>query len=186
MGNRGILHDEQGALGLARWRHPHWVICLLEFKSRRRPVMQRRAYTELFFLDEATAFAAGHRPCAECRRPDYLRFLDAWAKATGLADRAALRALDVDRVMHAGRIRQGSRDQARFRANLPDLPNGTFVGIAEQAWVVAGSRILRWSHAGYDLDRRRVPMDVDVLTPRPSVAAFNAGYRPMLHPSATR
>jgi hypothetical protein len=146
--------------------------------------LQPHAYTELFFLDEATAFAAGHRPCAECRRPDYLRFLDAWANATGLADRARLRAVDVDRIMHGERIREGSRGQAAFQANLADLPDGTFVRISDEAWVVAGSRILRWSHAGYDLDGRQTPMDVEVLTPRPSVAVFRAGYRPMLHPSA--
>jgi len=186
MGNRGILHDERGILGIARWRHPHWVTCLLDFKSRWRPVLQPHAYTELFFLDEATAFAAGHRPCAECRRPDYLRFLDAWAKAAGLADRARLRAVDVDRIMHRERIREGSRSQATFRANLADLPDGTFMRVSDEAWVVAGSRILRWSHAGYDLDRRQTPMDVEVLTPRPSVAVFRAGYRPMLHPSAAR
>ena len=188
MGNRGILHDENGVLGLARWRHPHWVTCRLEFKSRWRPVMRPHAYTELFFLDEATAFAAGHRPCAECRRPDYLSFLDAWAKATGLAGRSTLRAVDVDRLMHAQRIRQGCRAQATYRANLAVLPDGSFVRMPDEtdAWVVAGSRILRWSHAGYDLTQPRRRVDVEVLTPRPSVAAFKAGYRPMLHRTADR
>ena len=186
MGNRGILHDDRGVLGLARWRHPHWVTCLLEFKSRWRPVMTAHAYTELFFLDEATAFAAGHRPCAECRRPDYLRFLDAWAKATGLTDRSALRAVAVDRVLHPQRIRKGSRAQAMHRADLADLPDGCFVRLPDgpHAWVVAGAKILRWSHAGYDLARPRRRLDVEVLTPRASVAAFRAGYRPMLHPTA--
>jgi len=188
MGNRGILHDEQGVLGLARWRHPHWVTCLLSFKSRWRPVMTPNAYTELFFLDEATAFAAGHRPCAECRRADYLRFLEAWAKATGLAGRARLRAIDVDRVLHARRVHRESRAQATYRANLADLPDGSFARLPDEsgAWVVAGSRILRWTHAGYDLVRARRRMDVEVLTPWPSVAAFKAGYRPMLHRTADR
>lgn len=186
MGNRGILHDDRGSLGLARWRHPHWVTCLLEFKSRWRPVMSPHAYTELFFLDEATAFAAGHRPCAECRRPDYLRFLDAWAKANGLADRSTLRAVALDQVMHAQRIQAGSRRQATYRASLAALPDGCFVRLPGEphAWLVAGGRILRWRHEGYDLARPRRRFDVEVLTPRPSLAAFKAGYRPMLHPTA--
>jgi hypothetical protein len=188
MGNRGILHDDAGRLGLARWRHPHWVTCLLELKSRWRPVMTPHAYTELFFLDEATAFAAGHRPCAECRRPDYLRFLDAWARATGLADRSSLRAAAIDEVMHARRIRPGSREQATYGARLAGLPDGTFVRVPgdPHPWAVAGANILRWSHGGYDLGRPRRAIDVEVLTPRPSVAAFRAGYRPQLHPTAAR
>jgi hypothetical protein len=185
MGNRGILHDEQGQLGKARWRHPHWVTCLLEFKGRWRPVMQPHAYTELFFLDEATAFAAGHRPCGECRRPDYLRFLDAWAKATG-SDRTKLRAVAIDEIMQESRHRRGSRDQRTWRAGTASLPDGTFVRLADDdhAWVVLGPRLLRWSHEGYDLARKRPSGEVEVLTPKATVAAFRAGYRPMLHPSA--
>jgi hypothetical protein len=188
MGNRGILHDDHGILGVARWRHPHWVTCRLEFKSRRRPVMAPHAYTELFFLDEATAFAAGHRPCGECRRADYLRFLDAWAAATGRNDRTSLRAVEIDRVLHAGRIRKGSRCQATFRANLASLPDGSFVRLADEAgaWVIDGPRILRWNHAGYDLVRQRQRIEVEVLTPWPSVAVFTAGYRSALHPTAAR
>jgi hypothetical protein len=190
MGNRGILHDERGRLGAARWRHPHWVTCLLEFKSRWRPVMQPHAYTELFFLDEATAFAAGHRPCGECRRPDYLRFLDAWAKATGKPDRSSLRAVAIDEVMHESRqVRRpglGSRDQRTWRADLAALPHGSFIRLANDphAWVVAGSKILRWNHTGYDAAKACPRIEVEVLTPKVSVAAFRAGYRPMLHSSA--
>ena len=83
MGNRGILHDRDRRLGVSRWKHPHWVCCRLAFLGRHRPVMTPGRYTELFFLDEATALAAGHRPCAECRRADYTRFLDAWTAAHG-------------------------------------------------------------------------------------------------------
>ena len=186
MGNRGILHNERGQLGAARWRHPHWVTCLMEFKSRWRPVMQPHAYTELFFLDEATAFAAGHRPCGECRRPDYLRFLDAWAKATGKADRSSLRAVAIDEIMHESRHKLGSREQRVWRAPLADLPDGSFFKLTNDshAWVVAGSKSLRWSHAGYDEVKARRRAEVDVLTPKVSVAAFRAGYRPMLHSSA--
>ena len=189
MGNRGILHDEPGRLGKARWRHPHWVTCLLEFKGRWRPVMQPHAYTELFFLDEATAFAAGHRPCGECRRPDYLRFLDAWAKATG-SDRAKLRAVAIDEIMQESRQvkrpGRGSRDQRTWRADLAGLPDGSFVRLAndDHAWVASGSRLLRWSHDGYDQVKKRPSGEVEVLTPKATVAVFRAGYRPMLHPSA--
>ena len=188
MGNRDILHDERGRLGVARWRHPHWVTCLLEFKSRWRPVMQPHAYTELFFLDEATAFAAGHRPCGECRRPDYLRFLDAWAKATGKPDRSSLRAVAIDEIMHESRHKSGNRQQRVWQAPLADLPDGSFFKLKNDshAWVVAGSEILRWSHAGYDEVKARRRVEVDVLTPKVSVAAFRAGYRPMLHPTAGR
>ena len=188
MGNRGILHDEQGRLSTARWRHPHWVTCLLEFKGRWRPVMQPHAYTELFFIDEATAFAAGHRPCGECRRPDYLRFLDAWAKATGAPGRAKLRAVGIDEIMHESRHKRGSRDQRTWRADLTDLPHGTFVRLSgdDHAWVVAGSALLRWSHGGYDAMKKKGRGEVEVLTPKVSVAAFRAGYRPALHPCSQR
>jgi hypothetical protein len=188
MGNRGILHDERGRLGAARWRHPHWVTCLLAFKGRWRPVMQPHAYTELFFLDEATAFAAGHRPCGECRRPDYLRFLDAWAKATGAPDRSKLRAVGIDEVMHESRHRPGSRRQRTWRADLADLPDGSFVRLPgdDHAWVVSGATLLRWSHFGYDAAKKRRAMEIEVLTPQVSIAAFRAGYRPALHPSSAR
>jgi hypothetical protein len=185
MGNRGILHDERGRLGIARWRHPHWVTCVLEFKGRWRPVMQPHAYTELFFLDEATAFAAGHRPCGECRRPDYRRFLDAWAKATG-ADRSRLRAVAIDEIMHESRHKPGGREQRTWHADLAGLPDGTFVRLKgdNHAWVVNGSSLLRWSHEGYDEKRKRSRRTVEILTPKVTVAAFKAGYRPMLHSSA--
>ncbi len=187
MGNRGILHDDRGRLGIARWRHPHWVTCVLEFKGRWRPVMQPHAYTELFFLDEVTAFAAGHRPCGECRRPDYKRFLDAWAKATG-ADRRKLRAVAIDEIMQESRHKAGSREQRTWRTDLAGLPDGTFVKLpgGDHAWVVTGSRLLRWSHDGYDAQKKRFAGEVEVLTPKVTVAAFTAGYRPTLHSSARR
>ncbi|MGB8623555.1 MAG: hypothetical protein WCD16_12105, partial [Paracoccaceae bacterium] len=83
MGNRGILHGGNRQLGTARWRHKTWITCLLSFKGRKRVPMTPGRYTELFFLDEAVALAAGHRPCAECRRADFLRYRDAWQAATG-------------------------------------------------------------------------------------------------------
>ncbi len=151
--------------------------------------MTPNAYTELFFLDEAVAFAAGHRPCAECRRDDYLRFLDAWADATGLADRSSLRAVDVDRLLHGQRIDKSRRAQTTYRANLADLPDGSFARLSDapgEAWVVRAKKILRWTHGGYDRAVLRQSVTAQVLTPRPSVAAFAAGYRPALHASAAK
>ena len=117
MGNRGILHDATQRLGVARWRHPHWVCCRLVFKGRRRAIMTPGRYTELFFLDEATALAAGHRPCHECRREDFRRFQAAWRRAFDISDAAAPA---IDRVLHKARIDPRTRCQVRFVARLDD------------------------------------------------------------------
>jgi hypothetical protein len=194
MGNRGILHDAAGRLGTARWRHPHWVTCRLEFRGRRRhPVLAPGRYTELFFLDEATAFAAGHRPCAECRRHDFARFGVAWAMAHGGGGGGERpRTAEIDRILHAARIEPGSRRQRIWPAMLDTLPTGAFVMLPDQpgeAWLRYGRHLRRWTHQGYDpevaipgLPDRTV---VTVLTPAPVVAAFAAGYAPALHASAT-
>ncbi|MEM9627003.1 MAG: hypothetical protein AAGA21_12280 [Pseudomonadota bacterium] len=192
MGNRGILHDAGQRLLKPRWRHPHWVICVLAFKGWYRQVMQPNNYTELFFMDEATALAAGHRPCALCRRPAYLAFQDALKAA--LHQKNRLDAPALDRMLHAARIEGGTRRQRRFEASLDDLPDGVMVrhlddvtGEASGAsWLVLGERLLRWSPGGYDRDvRREAGLTVQVLTPRPTVLALQQGYRPSLHTSAS-
>ncbi len=177
MGNRGILHDEEGRLGRARWRHPHWIICRLEFKGRRRPVMAPRRYTELFFLDEAVALAAGHRPCAECRRDAFNAYRRAWADAHG---GPLPTAGEMDRRLHAARIDPLTRGQRRFRARLADLPDGVFVEDAGSgpALLWRGSlHPCRGPHyeAGIEADPAA---EMQVLTPAPSVAALRAGYLP--------
>lgn len=191
MGNRGILHDADQRLQLARWRHPHWIICVLSFKGWHREVMQPGAYTELFFLDEATALAAGHRPCALCQRAAYLDFQEALRSALHKDQR--LSADDLDRMLHAARIKPGTRQQRRFEANLSDLPDGTMVKQNGQGssvrtddiWLVRGNDLLRWRPSGYDqTQQRRTGVMVDVLTPRPTVLALKKGYKPALHPSA--
>lgn len=191
MGNRGILHDGEQRLGTARWRHPHWIICLLAFKGWHREVMQPRAYTELFFLDEATALAAGHRPCALCRRDAYLAFQDALKAA--FHGRQRLGADDLDRMLHGARIEAGSRRQRCFEAKLQDLPNGVMVrltddeepGPPDEVWLVQDDGLLRWRPDGYDrvVDKPGDGMAI-VLTPRPTVMALREGYRPDLHSSA--
>jgi hypothetical protein len=169
MGNRGRLHDAAGGLGRRRWTTRAWVCCELAFRGRRREVMGP-GYTELFFLDEAVALAAGHRPCFECRRADARTF----ARAFG-----APRAGDIDAVLHPARI---ERQRPSSPAHV--LPDGAFVeGPCGPALVLDGA-LRPWAHASYG---HAIPMpegEVAVLTPSPTLAALAAGYRPRLHPSA--
>ena len=183
MGNRGILHDENRRLGAVRWRHPHWIVCRLAFRGRRRTVMTPGRYTELFFLDEATALAAGHRPCAECRRDAWRSFQQAWQDAFQSDARPS--AGELDRVLHRARVEPRSRRQITHQALLKDLPDGAFIDVAGQPYLVLEGRLLPWRPEGYGfaLPRRDDRM-VTVLSPRPTVAVMAAGYRPVVHPSA--
>lgn len=190
MGNRGILHDAQGRIGRARWRTQAWVTCRLAFKGRHRAVMTPGRYTELFFLDEATALAAGHRPCGECRREDFRRFKSQALAAAGLDTDSPIAILD--RRLHAERTRRGLLGETH-RAPLDALPDGVLIALGrnggtdadDDVWLVAGATLHRWSPWGYETRRSRPPgIDVAVLTPPCTVAALAAGYRPMLHPSA--
>lgn len=180
MGNRGILHDETGRI-TAPFRHHNWVCCELDFKGRKRDLMQPGRYTELFFLDEAVALAAGHRPCAECRRADYNRFRAAWAKATG--SRPSANAMDA--ALHEARIIPRLRAQRRHEADLTDLPEGTFILWEGRPALILDDRLLPWAPPGYGPPVPRPASGrVTVLTPAPTVATLRAGYRPALHPSA--
>jgi hypothetical protein len=184
MGNRGILHDEARVLGKARWRHRNWITCLLEFKGRRRVVMSPRRYTELFFLDEAVALAAGHRPCAECRRDRYRAFLAAWMEGAGQGGPPP-KAHELDAALHAARVDPATRRQRTFQAELSGLPDGAFIRLEDAPLLVLGDRLLPWAPGGYrDAIVRPSGGPVCVLTPRPTVAALTAGYRPALHPGA--
>src|SRR5690625_4831612 len=130
MGNRGCLHDEDGALGVRRWRSQRWIACRLEFGGRHREPMPPKGYTALFFWDDAAALAAGHRPCAECRRGDYRRFMEAWAKA-GLPGGPGQGGVAVaDRHLHKHRVTR-QRRQIRFDANSAELPDGVFLVVPE-------------------------------------------------------
>lgn len=167
MGNRGVLHDAEQRI-VREWRGRRWIICVLQFKGRHRAVMQPGRWTELFFLDEPTALAAGHRPCFECRRPDALRYREGWRDA-GLA--AALPSVAaMDDALHAARLGE------RHRAPLETLPPGTMVGEDGAALLVGERALHRWSPAGYDVALPRRPGVVEVLTPEPTVAVLAAGY----------
>jgi len=179
-GNRGVLHDNDGHLVRA-WQVRRWIACRLEFKGRRRELLRPRHFTELFFLDEATALAAGHRPCAECRREDFLRFSEAWA-ATHPGEPA--RVDSIDRTLHAERI--GPGDGKRLvEARLADLPDGSMVGEDDRAWMVLGSELLAWSPFGYR-SRRSMPRRaiVRILTPPSMIEVIRSGYEVGLHPTA--
>lgn len=178
LGNRGILHDETGEV-LRSHTHRSWITCVLVYGTRRRQLMAPNRYTELFFLDEATALAAGHRPCAECRNADYRRFKGLWR---AVHDAPTANAADLDRRLHHDRLE--GRTQRTYRAPLADLPDGTVVDVDGGPALLWRGRPLRWTPGGYD-GETRATSEVTVLTPRATVAVLGAGYTPVVHPSAT-
>ena len=180
-GNRGgRFHTDDQTLTRRRWASRQWICCVLDFKGRQRDVWGR-FYTELFFLDEVTALAAGHRPCFECRRKDAEDFAGRWQAAFKL--RAPPYAPEMDEVLHAQRL--DGRAKRLHRRRIDDLPDGTFIALEKGAFAVRGNSLLRWTPRGYDGRRRRPHgTSVDVLTPPAIVAAMSAGYRPRWHPSA--
>jgi hypothetical protein len=187
MGNRGVLHDDHGRIKRA-WQLKRWLICVLEFRGRKRTVMMPNRYTELFFLDEATALAAGHRPCAECRHARYRAFRDAWKLANGSNDTSQWpTASEMDDRLHTERVNL-ERSKNFFSSTLDQLPDGVFVtfeGQPEQAYLVWGESLLAWSPAGYQERRARANNErVVVLTPQSTVAVIRAGYVPEVHASA--
>lgn len=177
-GNRGVLIDDERRM-VRPWQTKRWIACLLSHKGIRRKVMQPHAWTELFFLDEASALAAGHRPCAECRRDDYRRFRDLWERH--VSSPAGADAMDA--VLHRQRV--DGRAKRTHRDDLESLPDGAFVVIENAAWLVHGRHLYAWSDAEYGARRPRFRGEIDVLTPRAVVTILRAGYRPAIHPSAT-
>ena len=190
MGNRGgCFHDNAQKLTRARWTSRQWISCVLEFKGRKRGLMQPGLYTELFFLDEATALAAGHRPCFECRRADSLRFFDALrAGIPGLvADDARLYVDSVDRRLHEERVDARTNAKRTITTTFADLPDGAILTLPArpaQAYLLMGGRLFPWSFAGYG---KPIVADAGaaatVLTPATSLAALRAGYVPVVHPT---
>jgi hypothetical protein len=184
MGNRGILHNEAGEI-VAQWRLKRWITCTLSFKDRKRKVFTPHRYSELFFLDEVTAFAAGHRPCAECRRRSYNEFCVAWSTANPLIARGkVLRADDIDRQLHLERACRGGKKQS-YQANLATLPSGSFINRDGVAHLIWKGRLHRWTFHGYEAPTS-IPSSnevVCVLTPASIVAAYSVGFVPQVHQS---
>jgi hypothetical protein len=187
MGNRGVLHDDQGMLTDKRWTHRQWIICDLEYKdSKKKPrtLMRPGCYTELFFLDEATALAAGHRPCAECRRADFKRFKAAWIQGNAhLGFTATTNIAEIDRVMQRERV-AASREKVTYEDELGNLPDGAFFALQSQSHVAYlrwGGSLWRWSPAGYEKAELLSPkIAVNVLTPASTVNAIRSGYEPLV------
>jgi hypothetical protein len=180
-GNRGIIHDPATKTLLKkRWSSPAWITCLCAFRGWRRPVMGRRSWTELFFLDEATAFAAGHRPCFFCRRDDANRFRSCWEEGNGVKN---IRAREIDAVLHRERLDHGRKRLHPLPAPAAQLPDGAMVQQGEESFLIVRGRALRWSMAGYRKADGEIG-DSMLLTPPSTLRALGAGYRPALHPSA--
>lgn len=184
MGNRGgVLHGENREI-VRPYAGRRWIACILEFKGRRRIVMSPNRYTELFFLDEAVALAAGHRPCAECRRDRFNAFKDAWIRAQNPRVSGFLYADEMDRELQRARIDR-RKGKVTWRARMESLPDGTFVQIAGSALLVWGGALLQWSPEGYrNKQARSGDAKVEVLTPEPIVRCLGHGYRPEIHLSA--
>jgi hypothetical protein len=179
VGNRGIIHDPATKTLLKRrWSTDAWITCVLEFRGRRRKVMERRSWTELFFLDEATSFAGGHRPCFYCRREDANRFRAAWAKGNRTDE---VRAPEMDAVLHRERLASAKKLHPLPRA-IEKLPDGTMVQAGEEIFLIAQGRALLWSPSGYRAVKGGIE-DAKLLTPPSIVRAFAAGYQAVLHPS---
>ena len=179
-GNRGCLHDAAGRIR-RRYAGRRWIACRLRFRGwHRSPLLQPGRFTELFFLDEATAFAAGHRPCALCRREDYVRFGELFPGARG--------ADAIDAQLHGERVVPGGRAQHHHAAALDRLPDGAFVLRDGAPWLVRGDALLRWTPGGYAERAARPAQARAVLVTPPSlVAVLRAGWEPvvpLLHPSA--
>ncbi len=180
-GNRGILHIADGVMGQALWRHKAWICCTLDWKGRKRQPMSGRQWTALFFLDEAVAFAAGHRPCAYCRRAAYNRFKNVWTNVSGKVHRAR----DIDTMLHAARIVTGTRSQKQHTAQLEDLPFGTIVLWNSEPNLVTDGGLHPYSLSGYGPVRTKGKRaEVTVLTPAPVVNILREGYLPSVHQSA--
>jgi hypothetical protein len=183
MGNRGgVLHDDKQNI-VRPYKSKGWLICVLQFKGRQRKVMTPKLYTELFSFDEATAFAAGHRPCAECRRADFNRFRECWVTGNpeyGFTPKVLVG--EIDNILHQERIDKHNQ-KVTYEENITNLPNGVFVLLENDPYLMVNDELYQWTPFGYKthllmstVHSNKLP----VLTPRSVVNAFRAGYLPQM------
>ena len=179
MGNRGgRFHRDDRALGERRFVSRRWIACECAFRGRHRDVWGA-GYTELFFLDEATALAAGHRPCFFCRREAANRFRASWAQGNQVAPPSAPA---MDRMLHAERLDGKAKRRHPLPGKIGDLPDGAMIAVGDEAFAILHGKAFRWTPAGYR--RATLPLqDAQLLTPPSTVRTLDAGYAPVLHPS---
>lgn len=181
LGNRGILHDKEKNI-LKPWAHKKWVICELSFKGIKRRLFSDNKYSELFFLDEATALAAGHKPCAHCRRSRYSEFKELWRQANGLSEFESLSSEQMDSQLHKERV-SSERTKKTFEASYGSLPDGTFIELNNGAHLVWENNIYRWSYQGYSRGEDSIAKNqlVKVITPKTIVRMYSSGFKPFVH-----
>jgi len=187
LGNRGILHNSRKEI-VAPWKTKAWITCRLAWKGRQRTIMTPGSYTELFFLDEATAFAAGHRPCAECRRERFREFKLYWRAANAEMSASLEPSVSViDNILHVERTLRGG-GKVTYEAELGTLPDGTMIEIDGTAYLIWAKRLLQWSFAGYTQGNESYTLQrsVRALTPASIVRMFHAGFRPEVHESVQK
>lgn len=185
LGNRGILHNQEREI-VRPWKHKSWVTCRLNYKGKRREIFSDGGYSELFFLDEATAFSAGHRPCAECRNPRYKEFKAAWCASNPQYSEGKFTAVAViDKYLHRERAIRGG-GKVTYTHRLADLPPGTMVQIEGSPFLVWAGRLFPWTHYGYQQSESILnsPTDVAVLTPKSIVSCYRQGFKPQVHETA--
>jgi len=179
LGNRGVIHNEQKQI-VRPYKIKAWIICMLEFRGRHRNVMTPDRWTELFFLDEATAFSAGHRPCFQCRYADHQRFKTAWLKGNpeyGFNEKTSIN--EIDNILQKERIDKG--EKVTYEDDIRNLPDGAFIELDGKPRLVYQNKIYRWMPFGYDDSKSIVGFNkVTVLTPHSIVNTFKAGYNPQL------
>ncbi|MAC83959.1 MAG: hypothetical protein CL624_07470 [Arcobacter sp.] len=180
LGNRGIIHNEQKEI-ISPFKIKGWVTCQLEFKGRKRELMAKGRYTELFFIDEATAFSAGHRPCAECRRTRYNEFKSKWLEANqNLLIDDSRSIANIDKIIHQDRINK--KQKVTYQDKMTLLPNGTMIQIDNIEYLIWNYKVFKWTFEGYESTNINIiDKNVTVLTPKSYVEMFKKGFIPTVH-----
>lgn len=180
MGNRGLLHNDKKEI-VRPFKLKAWITCKLQFRDRKRVVMSPNLYTELFFLDEATSFSAGHRPCFECRRKDYNLFKISWLKGNPEYNFNVNTSIkDIDEIIHQERM---AKDYSKVidKENLASLPNGTFIIFENETYLLKDKLMHLWTPFGYEKGIEPPKIEsLKILTPKSIVNAFRAGYIPIM------